>query len=110
MVVTPFGDLRLDDDVALEAWIDAHARRHHVELRAAQMGGSLQLHGPIDGDWMYRHWARHVSQATHMDIDLSSIGTKGLALPGKWKTEQELLEWHDLHNRIHQKTGRQLQI
>jgi hypothetical protein len=107
MVVTPFGDLALDDDQALEAWIDAHARKHHTQTRAAQLGGGSPLHGCIDGDWMYRHWARHVALATYTGLDLSS-STQGLALPGMWKTEQELIDWHELHNRIHLKQDRQL--
>jgi hypothetical protein len=110
MVITPFGDLRLGDAVALEAWIDAHARKHSTLNRAAKVSGGGQLRGPIDGDWMYRHWARHVALATHTALDLSSTGTKALALPGMWRTDQELLDWHDLHNRIHLKQDRQLKL
>jgi hypothetical protein len=110
MVITPFGDLRLDDDIALERWIDAHARRHGAYVRNAMMGGRSTLRGPIDGDWMHRHAATHVALATYAGLNLASIGTKVLALPGKWRTDQELIDWHDLHNRIHLKIDQVLKI
>jgi hypothetical protein len=109
MVVTPFGDLLLDDEVALAAWLDAHARRHAAENVAAKLYGGQELRGHVDGDWMHRHWARHVALATYQAIDLSSFA-QGLALTGKWRTQQELIDWHELHNRIHLKQDRQLGI
>src|ERR1700748_2595157 len=109
MVVTPFGDLVLDDEKALAMWIDAHARRHGVYSRLLQMGGGQTLRGTIDGDWMHRHWSRHVALATYTALDLSGL-TQGLALPGKWKTQRELIDWHELRDRIHLKQDRQLKL
>src|SRR5882672_7366900 len=107
MVVTPVGDLSLDDKQALAAWLDAHARKHSAENVAAKISGGQELRGEVDGDWMHRHWARHVALATYQALDLSSF-TQALALPHKWRTEQELIDWHELHNRIHLKQDRQL--
>jgi hypothetical protein len=101
----------LDDPVALEEWIDAHARKHHAVNQLVKLSGGHQLHGPIDGDWMYRHWARHVALASSgaFGPDLSGF-THALALPHKWQTEQELYDWHELHNRHHLKIDRQLNL
>jgi hypothetical protein len=68
------------------------------------------LNGPVDGDWMLRHASRHIALATaatklpgypHKLPPLSSADTKVLLLPGMWKTEAELQDWHALHNRLH---------
>jgi hypothetical protein len=107
MVVTPFGDLDLDDDQALAMWLDAHARRHGVYNAILKISGGQELRGVVDGDWMHRHWARHVALGTYQGLDLSST-TQGLALTRKWRSQQELIDWHELHNRIHLKQDRQL--
>lgn len=100
MVVTPFGDLKLDDEVALERFLDAHDRRHQVYVPIFHVAGGT-LDGPVNGDWMHRHGARHIMLATFTRHKLSSADTKALLLPGMWKTERELIDWHDLHNRLH---------
>ena len=110
-VVTPFGDLSLGDSVALSKWLDAHKRRHglYVKEHLGLQGGLLD--GPVDGDWMLRHTSRHVALATVVnDPTLGSANTKVLALPGTWQTEQELADWHDLHNRLHFHIDRVRQI
>jgi hypothetical protein len=109
VIVTPFGDFEFDNPVAEEAWLDAHARKHHAETAAAKLGGGGLLHGPIDGDWFARHWGRHLALATYQAIDLSSF-TQALALPRKWRTEQQMIDWHELHGRIHLKQDRQLKL
>jgi hypothetical protein len=124
-VVTPFGDVSLDDPISIERWLDAHLRKHQqyvVEnIFAGQyfpkFGGNIMvkgtggiLAGPVDGDWMLRHGARHIALATaatklpgqpHKNPPLSSADTKVLLLPQAWQTEQELQDWHELHNRLH---------
>lgn len=107
MVVTPFGNFELGDDIALERWIDAHARRHSAYTVATGIAGG-SLRGHIDGDWFHRHWARHSALATFTGVILPS-STAGLAV-SSWDTEQELREWHELHNRIHLLIDRQLKI
>jgi hypothetical protein len=107
MVVTPFGDLALDDKTALDRWVDAHARRHNAYVRASGIAGG-NLRGKVDADWFHRHLARHISLATYRAIDLSS-STAGLGVSG-WDSEEELKQWHELHNRIHLKIDRQLGI
>lgn len=107
MIVTPFGDLKPNDSVALARWIDAHARRHHVYQQLTGLPGGT-LRGEINGDWFHRHWARHVALATFAGLDLSSM-TQGLAV-SEWGTEEGLAHWHELHNRIHLKADRQLKI
>jgi hypothetical protein len=109
MVVTPFGEFRLGDANAEYYWLQAHKRRHGTEVQLTGTAGGI-LDGPIDGDWFYRHWARHVALATFQGISLGSANTKALALPGYWKNEQELTDWHDLHNRIHLLQDRQLNL
>lgn len=109
MVVTPFGDLSLDDDIALERFIDAHDRRHAAYTPLTGVPGGT-LRGPVDGDWMYRHAARHVALATFLGIDLSSADAKVLALPGKWKTDRELIDWTEAHSRHHLKIDQQLKL
>jgi hypothetical protein len=109
MVVTPFGELDLDDDVALERFLDAHARRHRVYVPLLRIPGAF-LRSRVDGDWMLRHAATHIAIATQTHIGLSSADVKALALPGKWRTQQELMEWSDLHSRHHLKIDRQLKI
>jgi hypothetical protein len=109
MVVTPFGDLDLDDEVALERFIDAHDRRHAVYASSLGIPGTI-LRSKIDGDWMLRHAAKHVVLATQTGIDLSSADVKVLALNGKWRTNQELIDLSDLHSRHHLKIDQQLKI
>jgi hypothetical protein len=123
-VVTPFGDLTLTDKVALERWIAAHDARHQVypkqnlpsqpplptgplgNRNAAPKAGTLR--GPIDGDWMLRHTARHATLATaHKELlasgnrNTTPLRVQALALPSIWKSEQEMQDWHLLHNRLH---------
>lgn len=109
MLVTPFGEFDLDDDVALERFLDAHDRRHQVYVPIFRIAGGT-LDGPVDGDWMHRHAARHVILATLAGQQLSSADTKALLLPGKWKTQRELIDWNDLHNRLHFVIDRQAKI
>lgn len=109
MIVTPFGDLSLDDDVALERFLDAHARRHETYVKLTNISGGT-LRGNVDGDWMHRHAARHMTLATFARIPLASADTKVLALPGKWRTNQELIDWSELHDRLHRVIDLQLQI
>jgi hypothetical protein len=109
MVVTPFGDFDLEDEIALERFLDAHSRRHHVYSRAAGVPGGT-LRSPVNGDWMARHAARHVALATKLNLRLTSADTKVLALPGKWRTQHELIDWTDLHHRLHVNIDRLLKI
>jgi hypothetical protein len=106
-VVTPFGEFALDDEVALQRYIDAHARRHHTYIPLTGVAGG-NLRGNVDGDWMHRHAARTISLATVTGVDLSSADTKVLALPGKWRTQEELDDWMALDARIHLKIDQQL--
>jgi hypothetical protein len=108
MVVTPFGEFRLGDKDAERYWLQAHKRRHSAEVQLTGVSGGI-LDGPIDGDWFYRHWARHVALATFQGKFLSSP-TQMLALPGYWENDQQLNDWHDLHNRIHLLQDRQLNL
>lgn len=109
MVVTPFGDVDLDDDIGLRRWEDAHARRHTTYVRLTGTTGSQSVRGHVDSDWMHRHWAKHVTLSTYLALDLSAMN-QGLALPGKWRNEQEMHDWHELHDRIHLKIDRQLKL
>lgn len=100
-VITPFGDLRLGDETGLQMWIQAHNRRHkeYVKKGLGPPGGTFA--GPVDGDWMFRHVARHVALATIAKYPMSSADTKALSLPHEWQTDEELQEWHAMHNRLH---------
>jgi hypothetical protein len=110
MPVGPFTDFDLDDDVALDRYLDAHARRHGAYNVAMKISGGQELRGRVDADWMHRHAARTIALATFAAIDLSSADNKVLALPGKWRTQQELIDWMELDNRIHLKVDRQLKL
>jgi hypothetical protein len=109
MVVTPFGDMSIDDPISIDRFIDAHARRHRVYTSVTGTSGGT-LRGQIDGDWMQRHAARHVALATAVGLKDADLGTKVLALPGFWRTQQELIDWSELHNRIHIKLDRLLKV
>ena len=109
-VVTPFGDLSLEDEKALEAFLLAHRQRHGTYVKILKLRGRSTFQGPVDGDWMFRHAAHHASLATITGSQLGSAGTKVLALPGKWRTEQELVDWHDLHSRHHLTIDRRLKL
>ena len=100
-VVTPFGDLTLGDQLALDAWARAHSARHgqYAVKGIGPPGGTFEQ--PVDGDWMLRHTVRHVSLATVVGDPMPSALTKALSLPHKWQTEQELQDWHAAHNRLH---------
>jgi hypothetical protein len=122
-VVTPFGQLTLGDRVALSKWAQAHAAKHQSltaeNIYAGQFavkpgtyvvrgGTGGDLNEPIDGDWMLRHFAKHVSLATAAPksptaktppLALSDLA--GLSLADIWQTEEELQDWHALHNRVH---------
>lgn len=106
MDISPFGDFRLNDNAALQAFLDAHNRQHTVYVERLKLPGG-DLSGPVNGDWMLRHWARHevLAQATH-----TSGPTGGLALPGAWRSDRELSDWHALHNRLHSNIDRVLGI
>jgi hypothetical protein len=110
VVVTPFGDLDLEDEIAYRRWEDAHARRHRVYTQLTGTVGGQTVRGHIDADWMHRHWAKHVALATYAGLDLSQLGLQGLALPHRWRTTDELHQWHELHNRVHLKIDQQLQL
>lgn len=104
-VVTPFGDLKLNDEVGLAAWLDAHDRRHQLYVRKLKVpGGSLM--GPVTGDWMLRHHARHLAIAKRVKDPIPTANTQILGLPGPWRTDQELSDWHLLHNRLHARIDR----
>lgn len=109
-VVTPFGDLVLDDKKALEEFLLAHRQRHGTYVRILKLRGRSTFQGPVDGDWMHRHAAQHAALASITGTALGSAGTKVLALPGKWRTEQELIDWNDLHSRHHLLIDRQLRL
>jgi hypothetical protein len=111
-VLTPFGEVTLGDPVSLGKWSAAHAAKHQQYVVEHIGPGGGILDEPIDGDWMLRHTARHVSLATAARMlpnaqlaaqipPLSSANTKVLSLPGIWKTDAELQDWHALHNRLH---------
>lgn len=106
MVVTPFGEFILGDKKAEAAWLEAHKRRHIQEAQLTNLSGGI-LDGPINGDWFFRHWARHVTLATYQQLELLSR-TQDLALPEYWTSQRQLADWHDLHNRIHLLQDRQL--
>jgi hypothetical protein len=118
--MTPFGEVTLHDAVSIGKWAAAHAADHQrlVVEHIGPQGGILDE--PIDGDWMYRHTARHVAIATASGSTsvypairlppLSSADTKVLSLPGEWATEDELQDWHALHTRLHTLIDRARQI
>lgn len=92
-----FGEFALGDAMALAAFLDAHNRRHMQYARVFKLpGGSLE--GPVNGDWMQRHWARHVALAKAAK---TTAATAVLALPGVWRTAAELADWQSFHNRLH---------
>jgi hypothetical protein len=143
-VVSPFGELALGDTVSLDKWLAAHAQRHQVivrllglrqnyatgslivpviQLQTGPVGGNLD--GPVDGDWMHRHTARHftlsqITAAQHYVMQrktatfnasvMTSSDTNALDLPGMWTSEQQLADWNDLHNRLHQLIDKLLQV
>jgi hypothetical protein len=107
--VGSFSSFDLHDDVALERYLDAHDRRHQTYVPLTRTAGGT-LRGPVDADWMHRHAARTISLVTFAGLDLSSADTKVLALPGKWRTQQELNDWMELDHRIHLKLDRQLKL
>jgi hypothetical protein len=100
----------LNDDIALRRWEDAHARRHSTYTKILGTTGGQSVRGFVDADWMHRHAAKHATLAAYAGIDLSNIGVAGLALPHRWRTERELHDWHELHNRIHLKLDQQLKL
>lgn len=107
--ISNFSDFGLDDDVALDRYLDAHNRRHSSYVPLTNLPGGTLL-GPVNGDWMHRHAARTIALVKFTRIALSSADTKVLALPGKWRTQQELDDWMDLDNRIHVKIDKQLKL
>jgi len=109
-VVAPFSDFDLDDEIALQRYVEAHAKRHSVYSEILKISGGQQLRGTVDADWMARHWTRTVTLATYTGIDLSSADAKVLALPGRWTTQQQLRDWMDLDARFHEKVDRQLKL
>lgn len=94
MVVTPFGQMRLGDDQAIRLWLWAHK----VEHRRLNMGGLLD--GPVDSIWMLRHTQYHTQREP-----LTNEETRLLRLPGTWRSEVELQNWHLLHNVLHKRLG-----
>lgn len=107
--VSLFGDFRLGDGLALNYFLDAHNRQHMLYAKALKLPGG-DLTGPVNGDWMLAHTLRHVRIATQTKYPLASADTKILSLPGMWRTDEELSDWHGLHNRLHQHIDRVLGI
>lgn len=106
MIVTPFGEFKLGDVASEQAWLEAHKRRHGTYVQITGLPGGI-LDGPVNGDWFYRHWARHVTLATDPLLLLASP-TQALALPEYWTTQRQCDDWMDMHNRIHLLIDRQL--
>jgi hypothetical protein len=107
-VLTPFGEVKLNDPVSISGWARAHAAKHQQYVVEHIGPGGGILDEPIDGDWMFRHASRHIALATAAQKmpgaqlpPLSSANTKVLLLPDIWQTEAELQDWHDMHNRLH---------
>jgi len=110
MLVSAFSDFNLDDHEALQRYLEAHNRTHTLYNRVAVVSGGQDLLGDVNGDWMARHWSRTVALATLAGIDLSSADTKALALPARWRTQQELHDFMEADSRFHMKVDRQLKL
>jgi hypothetical protein len=107
--LSKFQDFDLEDDIALERFLDANDRRHKIYgKRTGTPGGTLD--GPVNGDWFLRETRRHIMLATLTSKPLSSADTKVLLLTRKWLTQQELADWMDLHARLHFHIERVLKI
>lgn len=92
------GEFRLGDAIALTRWLQMHDRQHGVYVSHTGIrGGSLE--GPVNGDWMLQHDMHHSALISALGIRGS--GTAGLALPGMWRTNQQLSDWLLQHNLLH---------
>jgi hypothetical protein len=98
--VSLYGDFKLNDKLGLAMFLQAHDLQHKQYAKRLKLPGG-DLSGPVNGDWMYAHTMRHVALATQTQHKLESADTKVLGLPDYWRTEQELGDWLDLHNRLH---------
>jgi hypothetical protein len=97
-VVTRFGALFVDDRIALERWLAAHDLRHTAYLKRFSVPCS-PLKGPVTGNWMLHHSLAHEALAHAMKDSRAS--NRLLAMPDKWRTEEELSTWHALHDQLH---------
>lgn len=98
-ILTALGEFRLDDEVALEHWLFAHDLRHIAYSKRFRLPGGT-LRGPVNGDWMLRHSLQHAALAKAAGDKRANPAT--LAIPGKWRTDQELADWHLPHRQMHQ--------
>lgn len=110
MIVTPFGEITFGDRKGLQAWVDAHARRHSAErLALAKRGQVLPsriLTGSVDADWFHRHLAEHLTLARFPAFDFRGA-TSPLAIEG-WVSPEVFQTWHQAHNRLHLRYDRNL--
>lgn len=113
-VIGPFSDFLLEDDQALEEFLLANRVRHITYVRLTRVRNAGTLDGPVDADWMQRHGSHHVALATAPvvvnEVRLTSADTKVLLMPHKWRTQAELIDFMDLHNRLHLNLDRLLKL
>lgn len=94
-----YGEFRLDDDVALGRWLFAHDLRHASYSKRFKLPYGT-LRGPVNGDWMLRHQLAHMALAKVTKDKQANLAA--LALPDKWRTDQELSDWYLAHSLLHQ--------
>lgn len=84
-------------------------RRHQLygQILSVRNGG---LDGPVNGDWMHREAARHIMLARVTGTQLSGVEAAALALPKRWENERQLHDWLELHNRIHLRIDKRLNL
>lgn len=98
-VLSAFADFRLDDEAALERWLLEHSLRHTAYNKRFKLLGEI-LRGPVDANWMLRHQLQHIALAKAAKDRQANVAA--LALPGKWRTDQELATWRLPHEQMHQ--------
>jgi hypothetical protein len=106
----PYGDLDFDDDIGMQAFLQAHAARHSSYQQAAMLQGlafaDTNLNDYPDDDWFQRHYVVHVQLnsllAANPTIYDPTVNIATL-VDYNWDNADDFFSWMQMHTRIHQR-------
>lgn len=100
-----YGDLSFDDDIGMQAFLQAHAARHSSYQQAAELAGlafaNTNLTEYPDADWFQRHYVTHVELGT-LAVPDPTLNLQTL-VDVNWDNADDFYTWMQMHTLIHQK-------
>lgn len=112
MMMTLFGDLKWQDDDALQEWLAAHDLKHQALAQALGRAGvqapAFLLSAHMDDSWIITHWTQHnlLSLQFAPDSDSATYDLQNDPMAD----EDSFYQWHNIHDLIHQRLDQALGI